>query len=513
MKRKTSRIPLISINTDRLRYSIPITLILFLAATLYFYQLGTESLWYDEIMSIQAAQAKIFSLSLNRPLYFMLLHFWMRFGSNEAWLRGLSVIFGLGSVFLTYLLGCRLANKLIGLIAAFLLTLSPLVINHSQEVRMYMLSMFLGLGGSLIMTFLLERPKISFYFWWLSLRILAVLTTPINILLLLPDTLILGWQFRKQAKHIFKHILMTLRKRFWLFGILIITTVMIIKDVVPPLLDFLGERALLSDRKIGIPAFFGSIARLTIGRLKPPLEQLTWLYEHIFFNLFVLVLIVLLGVAWLNWKNSIGLWRATAWGFCPLIMIFLLSQISAPVFGVDRYLLFTAPYIFIVLATGLIQVWHWKKTAALVIIVIYTIAVSISLFRYYSLPYRDDWRGIAQTITVNEQPNDAIALLPEHYLPALTYYHQGGAPIYALGGLPKEKIYPIDKLSLEKMLDEKMLDGLRKFPSRLWLVVGWPSAIDKNHIISSVLEERFELESFQKFTGIDLYLVKANSNN
>lgn len=146
-------------KTARLQQWLPIALVLLLAATLRFYQLGTESLWIDEIYSIRDARSLPTNLLNNtRPLYYLLLGVWMQFGSSEAWLRGLGVIFGVGSVFLIYLLGFRLSGKATGLVAALLLSLSPLAINHSQEVRMYMLSVCLGLGGTLALSHGLERP-------------------------------------------------------------------------------------------------------------------------------------------------------------------------------------------------------------------------------------------------------------------------------------------------------------------------------------------------------------------
>ena len=58
--------------------------IMLVATGLRFYQLGTESIWIDEQFSILDAE----SLDLGtRPLYYALLHVWMKFGSSDAWLR------------------------------------------------------------------------------------------------------------------------------------------------------------------------------------------------------------------------------------------------------------------------------------------------------------------------------------------------------------------------------------------------------------------------------------------
>ena len=439
MKIKATRTSLITINQKRLRHWLPITLILFLAATLYFYQLGTESLWIDEIFSIQAAQKNIFSLTLNRPLYFVLLHFWMRFGSSEAWLRGLSVIFGLGSVFLIYLLGYRLSSKMTGLIAALLLTLSPLVINHAQEVRMYVMSMCLGLGGSLALTELLKKFTVSSLAGWLSLRFLAILTTPINILLFLPDVVLLGIELRIYKQQIFK----LAKKWLWLLISIAVLLLIALIDIVPPLLDFLGttdEQQLVPTP--GITAFVGALTKFTVWPLTSPFAGLESLHEQ-FLNFYAVILLCLLGLALFNAKKSRSpkLWYAVAWSFVPLIVLFVFCQIYTRVWGIPRYLLFAAPYIMILLAAGWLKLWRWRKSMAIAVVVVYAIASGGALFNYYAVEYREDWRVVAQTINLNEQQTDVIALFPNNYLPALRYYYQGNYPIHTLKRLPKKKFF------------------------------------------------------------------------
>ncbi|NEO02863.1 MAG: hypothetical protein F6K50_48320, partial [Moorea sp. SIO3I7] len=104
---------------------IPITLILLLATGLYLYQLGTESLWVDELISIHRAKHLERVFSDTRPLYHILLQVWMIVNSSDAWLRGLCVVFAIGTIFVTYRLGRRLIGESTGLIAALIVALSP----------------------------------------------------------------------------------------------------------------------------------------------------------------------------------------------------------------------------------------------------------------------------------------------------------------------------------------------------------------------------------------------------
>ncbi len=136
-----------------------------------------------------------------RPLYFILLKGWIILGGNsDSWLRSVCAASTVGSVFLTYKLGCRLVSKPVGLISVLFLAILPLFINHAQEVRMYAPSNFFGLLGTLVLTSALESPNKFAIGGWAIARWLAILSTPLNLLLLLPDTILFAWRFRQEKR-------------------------------------------------------------------------------------------------------------------------------------------------------------------------------------------------------------------------------------------------------------------------------------------------------------------------
>ncbi len=104
-------------------------------------------LWYDEGHSILVA-IKSFPFGINEflftkdfqhtPFYFYFLHFWLKiFGTNEVILRMSSAIFGVATIPLTYIVGKKLYDKNVGIISALLVTVSPLLVYYSIEIRMY----------------------------------------------------------------------------------------------------------------------------------------------------------------------------------------------------------------------------------------------------------------------------------------------------------------------------------------------------------------------------------------
>jgi 4-amino-4-deoxy-L-arabinose transferase-like glycosyltransferase len=180
---------------------LPIGSILLLAVVLYLFRLDYRGLWIDEFLSIEDAQNTTFNRG--RLLYYVLLGGWMQISQSDVWLRSLSILFALLSIFLVYRLGQLLISKSVGLMAALMLTLSPLFINHAQEVRYYTMSVALGLLGTLCLSYGLQFPeKLSWRWGWGGARILAIYTTPLNGALFLPDVLLIVLKFWRQRSHL-----------------------------------------------------------------------------------------------------------------------------------------------------------------------------------------------------------------------------------------------------------------------------------------------------------------------
>src|SRR5919108_4433620 len=92
---------------------VPILVVYFALA---FYRIGHQSLWVDEVRSIEVAtpSGSLFTGGIlfrgQGPLYFILLHLWSKLGTSETFLRSLSAILGGIAVYLAYALGLRLFN-------------------------------------------------------------------------------------------------------------------------------------------------------------------------------------------------------------------------------------------------------------------------------------------------------------------------------------------------------------------------------------------------------------------
>jgi uncharacterized membrane protein len=106
--------------------------------------------WTDEIFAaVHAGNPNLpfistFGDSGNLPFYFILLRYWFTlFGWTESLGTMLSVLLGTGAFFFLYALVKPFMGRKTTLYAALFVALSGFAIGYSQEMRAYILKMFL----------------------------------------------------------------------------------------------------------------------------------------------------------------------------------------------------------------------------------------------------------------------------------------------------------------------------------------------------------------------------------
>lgn len=132
------------------REEILLAMIIVLAAVLRFYRLGGQSLWTDELLTVQTYTPppgvsfwRKMLWDVHGPLHSMVLHYWSRFSVGDAWLRAPSAVAGVLGVFFVHRWMILLKMRDLALTGALLLALNPFHIYYSQELRFYsMLALF-----------------------------------------------------------------------------------------------------------------------------------------------------------------------------------------------------------------------------------------------------------------------------------------------------------------------------------------------------------------------------------
>lgn len=182
---------LILISMRISNHTVPIIFIIILiSAFLRLYGLDRQSLWYDEIFEINYFQQFLKKGGYNAPdtppLHPFLIHISQKLlPDTDFALRALPTTFGLISVLLMFLLGKRLFNRRTGLIASYLLAISPFHIWYSQEVRMYALQWMLALTSLIFFFRALHEPNRNNYIGYIISTILGLYTLQLTIFLLI----------------------------------------------------------------------------------------------------------------------------------------------------------------------------------------------------------------------------------------------------------------------------------------------------------------------------------------
>lgn len=125
--------------------------IVLLAFVLRVARVGELRMWGDEAFSVYSAHRTLAAITFegiendpHPPLYYYLLHFYLPLaGSSELALRFFSVCFGVATIPLLYVIGKKMFDARVGILAAAFAAIAPFHVYYSQEIRMYALAIFL----------------------------------------------------------------------------------------------------------------------------------------------------------------------------------------------------------------------------------------------------------------------------------------------------------------------------------------------------------------------------------
>ncbi len=181
--------------------------------------IDSRDIWYDELLTIQQSEKSISEINKDvpTPIHYYFVHVFMFFGKSTLVLGIPSVILGLFSVLLVFLTAKKIADERTGLIAAFLMAISPMHIEFSQQILFFSyFTFFSSFILYVIMNFALHFEQGKFKWGHLLLLILLnwvnVLTQMLALVLIPVQLLFLCYLFAKNPKviRVFKKYLVAL---------------------------------------------------------------------------------------------------------------------------------------------------------------------------------------------------------------------------------------------------------------------------------------------------------------
>jgi mannosyltransferase len=473
--------------------------IILLALSLRFYRLDGQSLWADEGNSAALAARNLATITrdaardIHPPLYYYLLHFWVRiFGNSEISLRSLSALMGTALVLMTYLLGQELFNRRVALISSFLAAISPFQIYYSQETRMYIpaalwaalavyffLRWIRSLGGVDIKP---EMPADGARNWVPSL-----LSAALYVLFTTAALYTHYFSFTIPLITNLAYGLGMIAYRRWrrpqTIGAWVVAQLLIVGLYYPWLRLAGGQLATWPAISEPFSLSFLVQSLLRVFSLGLSVEAKTTPVVLIF------GLLLLLGLLpcqlWLTSGKKIcrvlprpqlhSLIFTLIYLFLPILAIYLLS-LSRPAYD-PKLLLLATPVFHLILARGIGGEWlgeamgtdnrvraiaRWAVTGLALLFVVGANAQSLTNYYYDEQYARDDYRGLARYIEAAGQEGDAIILNAPGQIDVFSYYYKGTLPIYPL---PGER--PLDEGKTEGAL-ESIVFGHQRLYTLFW---------------------------------------------
>lgn len=414
-------------------------LVLLVGTFLRVHGLSSQFYWYDEIITLEVAYDSLGSIITgNRPpLYLALAHFWIgNFGHSEVAARLLSVIFGIASIILIYVVGKRLFDRKIGVVSALLMSVSVFQIHYSQELRYYSLFEFMTL--------------VSFYFYILFLRSKSYFHAALYIL----STILLYYSHDFGIFIIAVQNLYLLMKLKTLKPVIlkwVLSQLLIILGIAPRFLYSFGNKAIGEGGPnwISPPGLWAPLNTIK-GYMSPAFgshDSTTYFIAVLFLLIGTLTYILFAGKEkWLKslkqlisgfrtvWKIKSETLLVALWLFVPILLVLLMSEVLKPMY-LNRYLICSAPACYILAALLLAKLN--KVVPVGIILIAFLILISPGLYNYHTKPSRKDWREVGSYIKEQDRDRTSVVLISFLNFPSFNWYNRGN---FKYCRLPKHRI-------------------------------------------------------------------------
>lgn len=465
-------------------------IIILLGLILRIYDIGGESLWLDEFISLKFARLNLggiigriyYDSENNPPLYFMFLHYWIvLFGDSEASLRMTTVVFNTASIIVLYILGRALFNKKTGLLASLIFSVSAYQIYYSQEARAYSLMVLLGLLSLFFLLRLMNKFDLRSAFGYALFSGLLLYTHYYGLLIIAAENLyffsIMLLQRSGKKKGLIRWISLqvilsilfvpgfsmlmaghALEEGFWLAKP-DLTTVM------NSFIEYSGSEALLALFFIlGVFAVVHAVVILYKNRSENFVNTVRAMFINKESDVKSMYLLLTLIVV-------------------MIVIPYVVSLFYRPVYH-DRYSIMASPALYLLAAKGIMCI---RITRLQYLIVLLILVLSfLNIYGYYKGVDKHQWREAIEYIESEAEYGDVLMVYPP--------FESYGAGYYL--GRKDLKVRPFsDRSELSRNLEGK----------ELWVVLS--DKVYDGNLNQEALENLYRIIKIQEYKGLIVYLV------
>lgn len=464
--------------------------VMLLALGLRLYQLGTESLWGDEGCSLR--DATYFTLKGSyRPMYYAVLRGWMElgFGGSEFMLRLPAVFFGVGGVWVLYLLAKRLMGDSVALLASLFMAVSVLHINHSQEVRMYSLTAFAVLLSMYYFVLWRDRGRMRYAVGYVVFSLISLLTFPLSVLVL-----------AAQGAYMLMYIRAYRPQSLFCVGCQLVIAI----AWLPWLITNMHMSQGFSQGYIASldkPTLVGTVRLMGDFFLwKSTKSALIYKAGFLGFSLVVILLAVYSLRGFRRQDSNLAL--VWIWLIIPLVATIALCY-SVTNMWMVRYLIFISPAFYILVAKGILSLRNkWLMAGLVLALLVPTLG---RLWLYYARPVRPEWRPAVAYVQQHERSGDVIGLYSAGNQLMFSFYYKGNCAWSPMGEdlTPEEEFTPWDDARVHMLFAEFPLKG-----KRCWLMLSKHMFRGGAKIIEYV-HKNYRVLDHQIYNELDVYLFDS----
>ena len=445
--------------------------ILLLATILRLYQLDFQSLWLDEIYTVNISNPNnsistvIDEVNLRDGfpyIYFITLKFLFSiFGYSAIVARALSVIGGILSIYLIFKLTNKLINHKAALIASFLMCISSYQIYISQDARPYTLYLAATIFVYYKMLFFLENSNLKNSIYYAIAAGILVNTNFFGFINLFSQFIFICFYFYQTKKIIDKNLIQKL---------LLIGTITILLFL-PNWPKFLK---LFEIGVFWVPRPTNESFELLLKEVFVNSEFLQFIYIPIFY--FLLISIFNKKGTFVNNKEFFTFLFLIFWLFIFLIFLFVKSYKDTSLI-LARYFTSVIPVLFIVIAWGIEKIKSKIITFTILsFITIFTFINILVVNKYYTSPSKAQFREASNFVILNNKKGEPVYTSQKYWF---DYYF-------------KDHKTKLQEIELETMFLEMVKDSTKIKP--FWYV----DAFGKTFTVS---------DETQKFINSNFYIV------
>ena len=492
-------------------------LTLFLALLLRLYDLGKESYWVDEIFSVteskQSIQQILMSGRLDQPpAYYIPFHYWVRvFGDAEISARAFSVLAGILSIILIYLIGKKLFSTNTGLVSALLMTLSVFQIAYSQEARFYIHFQLATLCSFLFLLYGLESKKRVYFFLYVIASILMLFSHTYGVFILFAQNLFVVL-YNKKYRSLLAIWLTSQAVLALVFGIYLI---------------YIFTNGTTFDSQIASGDFNLNaidIIRTIYHQILPARRDRSWAEILPYYLVAFFLLLIGTGIYargkgtqkfFSDAKESLtNIFHAneklekiallSGWLLAPILLPFIVSVTISPMYR-ERYAICAAPALYLLLAFFISE--FRIITPQKISLAAFVIMSVPGLQYYYTENLKEEWREATAYVEQNLEEKDLLV-----FAPSTSYQIQQRTFHWYYDGSTTDCLLNNDLISNTQKQEAltKCLSGHQRF----WVI----SRIDSENP-QNTYEEFFEdnqnaglqLMSQKDFVGITVYLFDQDN--